>query len=243
MDIRVDSINLRCHFYDNYSERKFVFTPWRYDFQERRLLEQELPTDGVFIDIGANIGLYTLTANKVLSNRGRILAFEPNPVTLKRLDFNIRANQKSMEAQPAIALLNLGIADCDSNFELWPDKSNLGAYSIRAGGRARNNDHENSTPSTMIRCRPLLHILEEQKVERIDVLKIDIEGAEDIALGPYLEQAPDLLLANTIIIENSEAFWNCDLFSMMKNRGYRQRFRNKLNSIFSLSVWGSHGNK
>ncbi|MDZ7641157.1 MAG: hypothetical protein U5J62_03915 [Desulfurivibrio sp.] len=71
----IGGINLRCAFYDNYSEKKFVFTPWRYDADERQLIREELPVDGVFVDIGANIGIYTLTASKTMGRGGRCIAF------------------------------------------------------------------------------------------------------------------------------------------------------------------------
>lgn len=238
MDISVAGINLRCRFVDNYSERKFVFTPWRYDVDERRLLERELPSDGVFVDIGANVGLYTLTANKVLGIRGRIIAFEPNPVTMKRLRFNLAANRKNDGEQPNIELLNIGVADSNSSFALHAHHSNLGSYSISGKNRAQLQGHHELKESIVIHCRPLLDVLQEYNIDRIDALKIDIEGAEDMALAPYLDDAPDALLAKTIIIENSEALWGCDLFGKMERRGYTLRFRTKMNSVFSV---GKHG--
>lgn len=238
MDISVAGINLRCRFVDNYSERKFVFTPWRYDADERRLLERELPSDGVFVDIGANIGLYTLTVNRVLGLRGRIIAFEPNPVTMRRLRFNLAANRTDKGEQPNIELLDIGVADRDSSFELHAHHTNLGSYSISHKNRAELQGYDEIKETLVIHCRPLIDVLKDCNIDHIDALKIDIEGAEDMALVPYLDNAPDDLLAKTIIIENSEALWGCDLFGKMEGRGYSLRFRTKMNSVFSL---GEHG--
>lgn len=238
MDITVAGIKLRCRFVDNYSERKFVFTPWRYDVDERRLLERELPSDGVFVDIGANIGLYTLTVNQVLGPRGRIMAFEPNPVTMRRLRFNLAANRTDNGEQPNIELLDIGVADRDSSFELYAHHTNLGSYSIAGKNRAELQGHDEIKETLVIHCRPLLDVLKEFNIGHIDALKIDIEGAEDIALAPYLDNAPDDLLAKTIIIENSEALWGCDLFGKMERRGYSLRCRTKMNSVFSVGKQG-----
>ena len=71
MDVKAGNFNLRCQFTDNYSEKKYVFTPWRYDCGEREALVNALPRDGVSIDIGANVGLYTLTAALALGDNGR----------------------------------------------------------------------------------------------------------------------------------------------------------------------------
>jgi len=234
MDLSVGGMNLRCSFVDNYSEKKFVFTPWRYDLAERRLLGSELPADGVFVDIGANVGLYTITAGKALGRRGRILAFEPNPRTMARLEFNVAANFGGAAQAPEILLLNLGVADQDSEFELQVDQSNLGASSIATRNRSRV-PAGTERQSVVIRCRPLLDVLAQHGVQRVDVLKIDIEGAEDVALAPYLRGAPPALLARNVIIENSQELWSTDLDALFRERGYRLRFRNRMNSVYSLN--------
>lgn len=233
LDVRVGGMTLRCRFVDNYSEKKFVFTPWRYDQEERRIIREELPVDGVFVDIGANVGLYTITAAMALGPKGTVLSFEPNPATMERLRFNVSASFSGRNSVPDIRLLGMGVADKDSEFELRIDQDNLGASSIAS--RHRSRSASSRTEAVVVRCRPLLNVLSEQGVGRIDILKIDIEGAEDIALAPYLQNSPEEMLAKTIIIENSPALWGCDLFSMIEERGYQLRFRGKMNSVYSYS--------
>ncbi|HDZ10521.1 FkbM family methyltransferase [Pseudohongiella sp.] len=231
VDICVGGLNLRCQFNDNYSEKKFVFTPWRYDLPERRLLRENLPADGVFLDIGANIGLYTLTAMQVIGAGGRILAFEPNPATRQRLLFNIAANSSKVNA-PAPNVLEIGIADRESQFVLQLDSSNLGASSISDNNRSRLGHDDPRRTDVIIHCRPLLSVLQEQQISHIDVLKIDIEGAEDKAMGPYLREAPDALLARLVIIENSPHLWQEDIFALLQQRGYQRILHNRMNSVF-----------
>lgn len=231
VDILAGGFRLRCAFTDNYSEKKFVFTPWRYDLQERQLIRNELPEDGVFIDIGANIGLYTLTASKVLGPKGRIIAFEPNPETMKRLAFHLDENRKHGSVFCSVSLQTLGIADKDAEFELQLESGNLGASSMR--GKSRSTHRESSSAERIsIHCRPLLDVLSENRIARIHFLKIDIEGAEDLALTPFLEMADSSLFPENIIIENSESSWRCDLFGLLESKGYRLRMRTKMNSVY-----------
>lgn len=222
IDIQAGKLKLRCQFSDNYSEKKYVFTPWRYDVQELQALKDALPDDGVFLDIGANVGLYTLTAAQVMGRRGRILAFEPNVNTLQRLNYNLQANHRA-DGGPSIEVLNIGIADENAERLLQIDNKNLGACSIA--------DTDKAGEKTTIRCKLLLDVLREQKVPKIDVLKIDIEGAEDIALTPFIESADEALFPRLIIIENSDDRWSVDLFGMLAEKGYRRILKTRLNTV------------
>lgn len=235
VDLMLEDFNLRCQFTDNYSEKKFVFTPWRYDKLERKLLTTQLSNGGTFVDIGANVGLYTLTAAKALQGlEGHIVSIEPNPETLARLKTNLSANPHLFTGNIRIDVLDVGVADRDTTFDLAVDQNNLGASSIALMNRSKSGRETKSVVS--IHCRPLIDILTELEIKRIDALKIDIEGAEDIALAPYLENAPTELLAKTIFIENSEHLWSENLFHKMAIRGYRHIMRSKMNSVFSLDV-------
>lgn len=236
IDIQVEGLNLRCQFTDNYSEKKFVFTPWRYDRVERRLLIQTLARGGTFVDIGANVGLYTLTAIAAMgAQKGRIIAFEPNPVTLSRLLFNIEANTQFEKNK--ILVLDHGIADEETSFFLRHNEGNLGGSSISNSGSESGSEPDTGDcqQGVTIKCRPLLPVLSELEINEIDALKIDIEGAEDLALTPFLNSAPDSLLPHLLIIENSESQWKSDLFQTIQSRGYSLIDRSKMNSIFAFN--------
>lgn len=235
VDVCVDGMKLRCQFIDNYSEKKFVFTPWRYDRQERKYLSRALENGGVFIDIGANVGFYTLTAIKAMAGqKGRVIAFEPNPEIFARLKFNLRASMADLENQPEVTVLNIGVADRETTFTLNLDRSNLGASSIVSSNRSNPKNFTANRETVEIGCRPLMDVLQELSIESIDALKIDIEGAEDIALMPFFEQASDSLLPGMLFVENSAHLWRQDLFGLIEKRGYNHLFQNRENTVFSL---------
>lgn len=230
VDVTVGGMNLRCQFTDNYSEKKFVFTPWRYDAREREMLTESLSGGGTFVDIGANVGLYTLTAARAMAGQpGKVIAFEPNPTTMARLETNVSANNYWTHGK--VLLLNHGVADQETSFTLNIDSRNLGASSISA-----DKGQENSEEAVTIEipCRPLLTTLSELGITTITALKIDIEGAEDIALMPFLADAPEPLLPKLLIIENSENRWTSDVHGALKKRGYTESYRGKMNSVYRL---------
>ena len=227
VDTAVGAIRLRCSLHDNISERKFLFLPWLYDPEERRLIARQLPRDGVFVDIGANVGIYTLWACQYLSRRGLVVAVEPNPPVHDRLLFNLRINQTLHSDWPTVRTLPIAIGDKEECLDLNQDSTNLGASSL-----VRSST---SAGKIQVHGKPLLSVFAECGVDRIDILKIDIEGAEDIALTPFLHAAGDRLLPRYLIIENSERLWRSDLVSVIKSRGYTVAFRTRMNTVYRLA--------
>ena len=232
-DVSVGELRLRCWLSDNTCERKFVFTPWRFDIRELAALTEVLPRDGVFVDIGANVGIYTLQAAIRMGQRGRIVAFEPFPEAHRRLCFNIDSTRAARADWPRIDVMRMGIADSEGTRELTVDAGNLGGNSL-AGGQARYS-RAGAGERESIECRPLLGVLADLGLERIDALKIDIEGAEDLALCPFLAGAQSTLLPRRIVLENSDSLWKSDLRRALAGRGYKLLFRTRLNSVYELS--------
>jgi FkbM family methyltransferase len=231
-DVSVGDLRLRCWLSDNTCERKFVFTPWRFDVRELAAIGEVLPPDGVFIDIGANVGIYTLHAATRMNGRGHIVAFEPFPDAHERLRFNIESTRRGRGDWPRIDVARLGVADSEGTRELTVDAGNLGGNSIAAG--AARYSRAGAGMRVTIECRPLLEALIGLRVARIDALKIDIEGAEDLALCPFLSHAPPELLPRLIVLENSDSLWKCDLRAALSERGYSLLFRTRLNSVYDL---------
>ena len=69
--------------------------------------------------------------------------------------------------------------------------------------------------------RRLIDLVREAGFERIDAMKADIEGAEDVALLPFFEEAPQALWPRLLIVENNRAEWRRDCIAFLEARGYR----------------------
>ncbi len=248
LDVRCGSIRLRSDPTDNHCEKTFIFTPWRFDTAERRLLFENLPPDGVFVDVGANVGLYTLLAAEVLGTGGRVIAVEPNPSALGRLRDNLAAtaaaDPRAASERPSIEIVPLGIADSDIELDLHLVAGALGRSSLHRGGwSARVPDPpaggEAGDQRLRIRCRPLLEVLREHGVRSVHSMKLDVEGAEDRALVPYLESATDDELPRTVSIENSSEAWALDVPAALERRGYAVVRRTHLNLVYRRTAGAS----
>ena len=216
----VDALQFEFFLKDNNSEKKYLFMPWRFDERERRFLVDSIPPDGVFVDIGANVGIYTLYVAKHLSKKGRVISFEPNPRAHDRLSRNVSLNEAHIN--PEIALLQLGVAADEASFDLHLNPDNLGGSSLVA----------ESGDTVRVDCKPLLTVMRELGITKINGLKIDIEGAEDAALAPFFESAPREMFPDVIVIENSEDLWRIDLFQLFEASGYQIKFKTRLNCVF-----------
>jgi FkbM family methyltransferase len=226
IDAVVDGLRWRIYVKDNVSERKFLFMPQFFDTIERALLRVCLKPGDIFVDIGANAGTYTVMAAACVGAGGRVLAFEPNPQVMERLHTNLFLNNLRNQ----VIMLPFGVADQAGHFDLHLDESNLGGSSLSGTGRT----------VLRIECNTLMHYLATHRIDRIKALKIDIEGAEDRALIPFLEQAPETLLPQYMIIENSVSQWSGDVLGALARRGYHKAaVQGKMNLI--LERHGTRG--
>ena len=152
-----------------------VFLPQPLEFQALRILFGGpgahpaalgfLPAGGIALDIGANLGEWTLPLAKAAGAEGRVLAFEPNPAIAQALGRSLRINNLVQAAVVEVAL-----SDRDGTAELRPDRENSGATRLAAAA-------EGGKTVTVRTCR-LDRLAAEAGLGRLDLVKIDVEGHE-----------------------------------------------------------------
>ena len=185
-----------------------------------------------FVDIGANVGAYTLFvgARARMKGRGleeeaaRILAFEPHPDTARKLRLNCRLNGLDVHVREC------AVGEAPGELDLWSDGGgNVGQTSLLAEATS------NAKLRHAVAVETLAGALDEAGFDRIDLLKIDVEGWEDRALGPYLDR-PTVGLPGAILLEAEHAaLWRRDLRAELLALGYRETFRTEQNRLYVLS--------
>jgi FkbM family methyltransferase len=155
-----------------------------YNAEEIDFLAAGCRSDGVAVDIGSNIGLYSLSLGRAVGPQGRVICIDANAGVLARLEVNARLSDLA-QVQP----VHSAVGDHEGRIDLGIRKDDLSIVTVqeRDGGS--------------IPMRPLAAILADAGVERVDVLKIDIEGYEDKALAPYLRHATGDMVPRRIVIE------------------------------------------
>ena len=220
LDVQRFGARMRLHPYNNVCEKKVLFTPQFFDSVERGILAGRITDDFVFIDIGANIGAYSLFVAAHAGSGARILAIEPQPDIFDKLTYNIAQNPFG-----TIKAVACAVADRAGELTLFVDPRNRGESSVKIVGT-----HEGS--QIRVPAVTLLDLLQEEGFSRVNAMKLDVEGAEDIILEPFLRHAPPHLRPSLLIIEDGAGQWQIDLPAVLAENGYRLRARTRLNLVY-----------
>ncbi len=138
-------------------------------------IEDRLPVGGTFLDIGAHIGFHSLKAAKKVGLEGHVISVEPNPDTLRELKQNVAASEARQ-----IAIHPVACSEREGTLELFAGSlANTGMSSLSKKTAEADGV---SGRRFEVRSRPLDDIVKEAGLARVDVIKIDVEGAEMFVL-------------------------------------------------------------
>ncbi len=137
---------------------------------------ERLREGDVYVDIGANIGYFSLLASRCVGNQGQVISVEADPVTFaalkKNLELNVCRNVSARNIAATATACKISITRSDPY--------NSGCNAITVG-----------TSASGIEGLPFRDIVGED-LGRVRFIKIDIEGSEEPILNAILEALPDL---------------------------------------------------
>ncbi|MEM8617766.1 MAG: FkbM family methyltransferase, partial [Pseudomonadota bacterium] len=167
----------RLHHTGNNSELKALLAPHRYAREEYAFCAAHMPRKGgVFVDIGANAGIFSLyMASRMAS--GTLIAAEPQPNMFARLEHNFALNP-GHEKRLSLHLHQTAIGGAVAGTLTLSQPNSAGQASAHIVG---------DVPTIDVPILPLARLLDHAKIDAIDVLKIDVEGFEDQVLFPFFE--------------------------------------------------------
>lgn len=218
VDVTYQGASFRFYHQGSATERGALFNP-EYNRDELDFLRTHLPADGVFVDVGANVGTYALPLAQAVGADGKVIAVEPHPVTHARLAFNRAASHL---AQVTLVAAAAGAADGELMIET--DGGNLGASHVVTGSA--------SADAIKVPSFTLQHILDRAGASRVDALKIDVEGFEDRVLTPFFKDASQALWPRAVVIEHlARDEWQDDCIADMLAKGYAQAGKTRSNTF------------
>jgi FkbM family methyltransferase len=143
----------------------------------RELYERELAYLGrlispemVVVDGGASYGIYTIAAARLVGPAGRVLSFEPGLASFSALQRNIALN-----GFENVRAFRAALADKDGTARLYHEGRGPTSFSLGLPGNSVCNWEE-------VETRALQGLLSKEEGNRVGLIKLDVEGAEELAL-------------------------------------------------------------
>lgn len=143
-----------------------------FEQEEIEFLKKTLNVGDIFIDVGSNIGLFSLVASKIVGNEGKVICFEPAPSTFSRLEENAKINNLNN-----IDLRNIGLSDSVSELEFYISKNGYDAWNSFAPSQDNKLENSITVPVSTLDIE-----LKDVDKTGIKLVKIDVEGWEKFVL-------------------------------------------------------------
>jgi len=132
------------------------------------IMKKCLRNGDIFIDVGANIGLMSIFASKIVGSKGLVYSFEPEPETFLILKKNIEINSVRN-----IKIYNVGLGEKKGKSRIYTNP-----YAGRGSASLIKPVNQNNSKSYEIQIETLDNFVLEHNVTNVRMLKIDVEGWE-----------------------------------------------------------------
>jgi len=185
--------------------RSFISSRIVSEFYEKDLHPYLNLKTGIFVDVGAHIGKYTVALGKKLGKRGKVISIEPETENFNLLKQNVNLNKLTN-----VFLQNTACTEKDGEamLNVHKDHPTLHSFYINPG------------PSQIrVKTVKLDTIIQNLKIDRVDLVKIDVEGAEiDVIKGAsdILKQHHPGIIFEVFDLENLKKIEN-----ILDNLGYK----------------------
>jgi FkbM family methyltransferase len=191
----------------------YYFGVWEPDISA--WIRRTLRSGDGFVDIGANIGYYSLLASKLVGTQGVVVAIEPSPPIHSALTRHIKLNRRAN-----IRTIQAAATEIRCNVKLFPGSpENIGKTTTVA----QDGD------SIEVPGLPMSEVLDENEIRRARIIKIDVEGAELHVLRGLVPLFSGMREDLEIVMEiSSNAADDSvksgeEIFSIMRNHGFTAR--------------------
>lgn len=170
----------------------------------------------IVFDVGGNIGQTALTLSKKLAGKGMIYSFEPYPATYDKLMGNLLLNP---ELHKNIKPINSGMGEKPAMLKMIKhSKSNSGSNRILGSNVPMSNELTEVTVSTID------IFVESNSIQRVDLIKIDVEGFEmqvlKGAMNTLLSCRPKLFIELNDSSLKEQGSSSAELVDLLKGLGY-----------------------
>ncbi len=219
--------NFFIYFYsDKKTEMKIYFQ--RKENKEIQFIRKNLQNNSWFIDVGSNIGLYSLFVGSMNKKNKKIniISIEPNPKMILRLkeNFNLLIKQnKYVRKRIFIITKALGF------------KKKYGYLDISGLNPHSKIIKKKNKKFIKVKIETLKNIIKKHKINKIGCVKIDTEGSENSILKGYFNKKnKKIIYPKFMIIEHNKDKKYYHLHDFILSQGYNVVFKTNSNYVYKL---------
>jgi len=158
-----------------------IYLRGTYEQQVIKFLKRVIHEGMVCLDIGANVGYFTLLMSRMVGSSGRVISFEPTPHTFDVLRKNIALNKCENVRVEQIALF-----DRQGTLEFHEGPPGYEVYNS-LGNITHPSAVQQAFTTTKVQCLTLDSFLTTSHIKHVDFIKMDVEGAERFVLNGMLK--------------------------------------------------------
>lgn len=222
LEIEVNEFSMVLNIRVSLFQRALAFFPKQIDATMLSYLSENLKDGDIFVDAGAHAGYYSMVASRRLENSGRVFAIEADPFNAEYIRKNFDRNLCCSDAELIVG----AVGKSKETLKLNINTKNRGSNVIEEHDTVSENFVE--VPSNSIKGW-----LDDFGCERVDAIKLDIEGCEMSALNSLMSDYTQECLPRFILIEIVPEFADSDLIEpFLKSFGYRKDIRSNDNYAF-----------
>jgi FkbM family methyltransferase len=192
VELRIPGLPRPLHLYVHGEQDRFVSRRIRAEgiwepFETSLVLRLLRPGD-VCVDVGANVGYFSVLAASVVGAQGAVFAFEPDPDNYRLLQANVALNDQDH----CITAIEAALSDATGEGQLFLSADNLDDHQVYAGDEQRNSVHIALLDGGQSLAG---------RLQRIDLLKVDTQGSEYQVMTGLVPLLTKLAQPPRIIIE------------------------------------------
>lgn len=211
VEIQVEGISMRANLCQQYCGD--IYYGIGFESSELSLVRQFVEEGDIFLDVGANIGVYTLLASQLVGESGYVHSFEPLPEANELLLANIRLNRRSN-----IAMIPAAVGEETGETQIYINAQN-------ALSSLGNTNRGRILRSQTVPILTLDSYAKSAGIARANFLKIDVEGFEGHVLRGavnLVENSSDLIIMSELAHKNFSplGFSVKDVLDWMRARGF-----------------------
>ena len=224
---KINFYDFQIYYYgDSQTGTKLYFQ--RNESKEIKYLKKNFEPNSWFIDVGANVGLYTLNISNLNNHNFNVktLSIEPSPTTFFRLKENLKLLiKRNKHVKNKTYLENIAVGNIKSSgfIDNKTDYANV---------KVLDRPNKKKNLLTKIKINRIINIIKKYKIHKIYCMKIDTEGFEHVILKDFFKQNNYTYYPKVLIIEHNNNAGFKKINKLITKEGYKILFTTNSNTIY-----------